>query len=403
MRLSKNSLILILCFLYAVGNLRAFLTADYKEEWGPLGSTGSSEWMGENGVFNKHLPSPPAASNLMSPNPMNFVDEPELRCALLFFGVPRLFRSTALPSIKQYILTPNSECDVFVHSFNISTLSVVRNNEENAPLSPWDLRLLVENSTEQLMIEDLKTFYARRNLTFFHLHHHKQWGESFGSTDNMVKAWHSIEGAWDLMEHYQLSHKLNYSRIGLFRLDVFYTHAINIRRPSETAVIPADFVWWQEKEEQCRTLVNDRGMYGDYGYAKIWATKRFPFAPEYTENHKNETIPEKGDNCAQGIHSESFLYELLNKFQVPYIEKEMCFFRLRANGVVLHEDCIIPGLDKTAKNSGYAAFVGFNREILSGLKCQSRRTKSLPIPCVEVQDSSYFYSLLGKIWKVLFG
>ena len=319
-------------------------------------------------------------------------------CALLFFGVPRLFRSTALPSIQRYMLTPNKECDVFVHSYNVTTLSVIRNNEANAELVPSDLYLLVNNDTDRILLEGMESFHAKRNLSFFHQHHHKGWGESFGSTDNMVKAWHSIQGVWDIMEHYQQTHNINYTRIGLFRLDVFYTHNIVIQDPSEKAVIPADFVWWSKKKKKSTHLVNDRGMYGNYEYARIWAAKRFAFAPEYIERQNNKSTSHK----LQGIHSESFIYELLNNYQVPYQEKEMCFFRLRANGVVLHEDCIVPGLTKSFKYAGYHSLVGFNEQMLRELKCKDKGSRSPPARlCVEHQQPSNSRTYFGKAWAVL--
>lgn len=321
-------------------------------------------------------------------------------CALLFFGVPRLFRSAAFPSIQRYILHPNKECNVFVHSFNISTLTVIRNDEHVASLFPADLNLLVHNDQERIQLESMETFYSKHNISFFRQHHHRGWGESFGSTENMVKAWHSIQGVWNIMKQYQLKHKIRYKRVGLFRCDVMYTHTISIQNPTERAVIPKDFVWYLKKKQDTR-LVNDRGMYGDYQYAEIWATKRFSFASTYVKRHSNESALSGVENTAQGIHSESFLYELLEYFRVPYEEKNMCFFRLRATGVVLHEDCIIPGLKHMPQNAGYRALEGFNRELVSRLKCKGKSSKSPIIPCTKHKmpsDNEVFFS---RAWDAL--
>jgi len=43
-------------------------------------------------------------------------------CAVLFFGVPRLFRLVAFSSNQKYILDVNAECDVFVHTYNVTKL-----------------------------------------------------------------------------------------------------------------------------------------------------------------------------------------------------------------------------------------------------------------------------------------
>jgi hypothetical protein len=55
----------------------------------------------------------------------------------------------------------------------------------------------------------------------------------------MVKLWHSIDGAWKLMENYARQTNQKYRRVGLFRLDIFYTHPIPIMsNDKEHAVVP---------------------------------------------------------------------------------------------------------------------------------------------------------------------
>ena len=305
------------------------------------------------------------------------------RCALLFFGVPRIFQSTAFPSIQRYILDPNKECDIFAHSYNISSLTVIRNDEKEAAIIPAELYLLVKNDTEKLHIENMESFYAERNLSFFRQHHHRGWGESIGSTDNMVKAWHSIEGVWNIMENYKKKYHKSYSRVGIFRSDLFYTHNISIQNPNEKAVLP-DFAWNQIKMRDMYNgaAVNDRGMYGNFEHAKIWATERFSFIPWYAWRHSSELTPIDSYNPGQGIHSESFMYELLKFFQVPYEEKALCFFRLRANRVVLSEDCIVPKLHQVAKQSGVSS-AEFNKQMLSHLMCKGSDSKVPAKPCLK--------------------
>ena len=55
-------------------------------------------------------------------------------CALLFFGLPKEFKSTVLPSIRTHVLAVNRGCDVCAHTYNLSETSNPRNGELHAPL-----------------------------------------------------------------------------------------------------------------------------------------------------------------------------------------------------------------------------------------------------------------------------
>jgi len=254
------------------------------------------------------------------------------KCALLFFGLPRLFRLVVFPSIERYILPFNSHCDIFIHTYNVTTISTVRSGEKNGTISPSDTYLLTNNT----FIESMGSFFSQRNLSEFRPYHSQDWGKCCENVDNLIKQWHSIEGVWKLMERH--GHKMKskdpnyhatdhyYERVGLFRSDVVYLSPINISHGD--AVVP-EFLWPEavakHKEDD---FVNDRMFYGKYDYAKVWATERFLFAKEYLK---------KPDD----IQGETFLKALLTKRKVPFEKRDICFWRARAGGKV-KVDCKAP-------------------------------------------------------------
>jgi hypothetical protein len=230
------------------------------------------------------------------------------RCALLFFGVPRGFRDYCLPSIRKFILDVNPGCDVYVHTYNISNLTSPRSREINAPIYPSDVLLLSPNMK---LVMDTDTL--GRNVTYYRRYYpqDKMWMYP-SSIDNMIKQWHSIERVWEVME----GSGVHYSRVGLFRLDVQYIEPIDIS--AGRAVVPGWQYYWG---------FNDRMFFGEYEYAKVWATRRFPQVETYAE----QSIGTKE------LHSETYLKWVMRN--VPITKTNKCFRRVRANGLVVKEDC----------------------------------------------------------------
>lgn len=70
------------------------------------------------------------------------------------------------------------------------------------------------------------------------------------TVDNIVKMWHSIERAWDLMEAHVQREGIQYTRVAMLRSDVVYMTPIDIwetermgvrDRTNNVAVIPGTF------------------------------------------------------------------------------------------------------------------------------------------------------------------
>ena len=137
--------------------------------------------------------------------------------------------------------------------------------------------------------------------------------------DNMVKQWHSIEQVWNLMEEAENKLNIHYERVGLFRSDVLYANPIDIMDGNDDAVTPMF----------ASSRANDRMFYGSYENARIWATIRFPSVECYRPSKKK-----------YGLHSEQFMKDqILASMNTRVVKKDICFFRVRATGLVMSDDC----------------------------------------------------------------
>jgi hypothetical protein len=236
-------------------------------------------------------------------------------CALLFFELPKQFRSTVLPSIRTHILASNAACAVYVHTYNVSMITTHRNGEHAAPIFAAEVRAFTSN----VIMDSMEAF--PHDLAWFRRHNHI-WQKA-ESMDNMVKQWHSIERVWGSMRAAEQRRGREYARVGLFRLDVVYKTDIRLD-DGERAVIP-DFGHWNNDPKRG---LNDRMFYGDRAYGEQWAMGRFSQVEAYVASHANT------------LHSESFMLYLMR--DVPITLKPICFWRVRANGHVNTGDCQPP-------------------------------------------------------------
>ena len=251
-------------------------------------------------------------------------------CALLFFGLARSFKAVAMPSILEHVVSVNSGCDLFAHTYNVSSTTNRNpiNKEINAPIFPDDVQLLSPRLT--LVTDTEQDFHRARNVThfrqFFPTGMQWIWPTAM---DSMIKQWHSIERVWGAMER----SGTRYERVGLFRLDVRYKDPIDIGHGA--AMVPAF-------HSELPRWVNDRMFFGEYRYARQWATGRFPHAEAYVV--ENNFM----------LHSEIFLGDLMK--DVPLAGYKVCFERLRAHGMVVKGDCTgeTPWLEAAYPGAGAA-------------------------------------------------
>jgi len=263
------------------------------------------------------------------------------KCALLFFGLVQEFEDYVYPSIEENILTPNPQCDVYLHTYNITSIPVNKRSQETGIQKPLNVsEALVLTTPDRIVFEDMDSFHEKRDefITRTRKNHHKKWGKCCTSHDNMIKQWNSIHGVWDLMRQHEVrllqgnENEKYYDQIGLFRSDAIYTEPIHIY--DDDAISPSFGQY---------NGYNDRLFYGKYKYAKIWASKRFHFATTFEETYMEHESVRKGKGKKrkqQGYHSESYLKHLMDHYRVPMKTKDICVWRVRSGPRIRIEDCI---------------------------------------------------------------
>lgn len=283
-------------------------------------------------------------------------------CALVFFGLPRSFRSIVLPSILQNVLRPNARyrCDVFVHYYNL-TFEQAGRSGDGGTLDPHEIRLLADaarrrNMTVKFAVTEEADFWMRYHdlLTRMRtakepdgkLRYHPWKEKSYHMTQaaNVIKMWHSIQEGFRLLQegHQGVDRHTPYRRVAVLRSDVLYLTPVDIwetgtrgvlDRRNRVAVIP-DFANFP---------VNDRMIYGPYEAVRIWATTRF----ETVEEHVQWTMQHKP---GYAMHSETFVEGLLQRIQQPSPDNDyrvdrhetICFLRVRADETIWVNDCSYP-------------------------------------------------------------
>jgi hypothetical protein len=228
----------------------------------------------------------------------------------LFFGLAKQFKTTVLPSIRQYVLSPNQGCDVYAHTYLLNETTNSRNGESHVALNTKELLLLAPNA----VLDTAADFRKARNVAAFRAYHPGGSWKYPESIDNMHMQWYSIERAWNAM----VASGKRYSRVGFFRVDVQYRSPVSIRDGAD-AVVP-DWGGWGG--------LNDRLFYGSFACAQIWATQRFPRVALFAAKSGGK------------VRSELFMKSLLRDVLVS--KEAICFFRVRAAGNVMTEDCNAP-------------------------------------------------------------
>mmetsp|Transcript_59 Transcript_59/g.63 ORF Transcript_59/g.63 Transcript_59/m.63 type:complete len:395 (+) Transcript_59:36-1220(+) len=295
------------------------------------------------------------------------------KCALLFFGLVKEFEHHVYPSIVKNILYPNPHCDVFLHTYNITSTPVNKRNLETnqSPLNVSEALLLT--SRDRIAFETEESFNAKRMdvMERTRKNYHRGWGGCCLSHDNMIKQWNSIQGVWDLMRKHEIQQLMPaasqplkakargtkndpsiedahyYDQIGLFRSDVLYTNPINIFDAKAAAPNFAR-----------NGGHNDRLFYGNYEFAKIWASQRFDFIDTFEQTYmKRYDVDFKSEKerilFKDGYHSETFVKLLLDHYKVPVTLKDICVWRIRSGSRVQVSDCrdmkefnTLSGIDK---------------------------------------------------------
>lgn len=283
--------------------------------------------------------------------------QPEIRCALLFFGLPRSYETIVLPSIVKHVLQVNMQCDVYAHAImrteedegrsgkggtiNTSALHLLKEkvhkmHNSSLPLSPPHVAISTETEDDfwRIRNESIQRYRTTKDSSGKLLYFPWKMHFTQETVDNIVRQWHSIESVWQLMEQHAEKLGVKYDSVGMFRSDVFFATPIDVNgknnngtlaNPNQTEAVYPGFALFP---------VNDRMIYGSYNAVKTWASQRF----ELLEKNAHK-IPGKA------LHPETFLHEILfptlrdggtNVTANP----DICFFRVRADESLWINDCL---------------------------------------------------------------
>ena len=296
------------------------------------------------------------------------------KCALLFFGLPRAFRTIVLPSIIENVLRPTAvaqyNCDVYAHYYRVDhekpgrghkggkieqdavqlLRQAVANVSATSPSERGGTAAAAAAPTVRIISDTDEQFWLQRNATVqkyrttmdnttgkYLYFPWKDRGYLYPlSLDNIVKQWHSVNAVFQDMEATcggQQQQQPCYERIAMLRLDVFYATPIDIYQIdskgtkdtlNQFAVLPAFG----------KHPVNDRMIYGPYQAVKIWATERFQRIEEHVRTYEP----------GYGMHSERFLnHSILPAMKQTGIRvrenPNICFMRVRADESIWTWDC----------------------------------------------------------------
>jgi hypothetical protein len=278
------------------------------------------------------------------------------RCAINLFVLPRSFQSLVLPSLVQNVLSPNSlyQCDYFVHYYFLTYEEAGRSGL-GGRIDPDEI-LLLEQAVRDVSPNSVISFRFDHEQAFWDKYQpfidkirtandtdgrylYFPWRDTSyvypQTLDNIVKMWHSIESAWEVMTKHELETSLRYDRVAVLRSDVVYVTPIDffqvnwrlINDSDRVAVVPAFG----------RYPVNDRMIVGPREAVEIWAAQRFNRLETHIkfvqENHPG-----------WGMHSERFIKWTINPAirdsNTTIVEDgNICFFRVRADETVKINDC----------------------------------------------------------------
>jgi hypothetical protein len=291
-----------------------------------------------------------------SPSNEEAISTKTAKCAINLFGLPRAFQSLVLPSLVKNVIQPNAihNCDYFVHYYNLTEETAGRSGG-GGRINPDEILLFkqaVQDVSPQSIVEfhydTEEAFWDRyqplinrirtTNATDGHYLYFPWRAKTYKhpiTTDNIIKMWHSIQSAWNLMMEHETLTSQPYTRVAMLRSDVVYMTPINVFEISRRKVLD------NEKAALVpafgRHPVSDRIIVGPRDAVKVWATERF----DRLETHVTFV---QEHNPGWGMHSEKFLnwtiFPAIRETGTSIVEDDyLCFFRARADETVWISDC----------------------------------------------------------------
>ena len=225
-----------------------------------------------------------------------------MKIGICFIGITRSLKYT-IESIEKNIFrilrNANIEFDIYMHTYNLESITNIRSCEINVPL----------NLNEHYFLNTLKKKIDNQNDVLTNIDNidlikniGDAWDDDYASVKNYICSLISQKKVLELLNN----NKNNYDIIIVARPDVFYL------QPLEISFL---FDIYNNKNENIIYVpnfhhshgINDRFAFGNYNAMKIYL-ERINYLSEYLINLKNE---EK-----KFVNGEIFLEYILTKFNI---------------------------------------------------------------------------------------
>jgi hypothetical protein len=238
--------------------------------------------------------------------------KPDLKVAVVFFGITRALRLT-LPAITDHLIAPARaiarEVRLFGHFFQQTEISNQRSGE-TGELDPEEYKLLALNAVELeapggcLDLYPMAEMQARGDI----------WGDDFASFRNLVHQLHSLKRATLLAEAFEPDIVI-FARPDLLYHDSMAEHLDFLARAHRQFVLVPDWSQWFGLNDRFALA---KGAEGIAAYGK--------------------RADRMGEYCARGkrLHSERFLKYALDGQRVRQVHLRAS--RVRSNGLQVLED-----------------------------------------------------------------
>ena len=259
---------------------------------------------------------------------------PGPRCALLLFGLPKFFRGRVLPLMTRKLIEQLPlPCDVFAHTYDLTTTTNPRNRERDCALDPSEVEAAAPlafelqsqdavDAAQQAALERLKRFGDA-------------WHNDFGSLRNVLREANSLARAYALMEAAEEQAGTRYGLVCCSRMDVLYVDklptdcAAELRRALDGADDPAvcfvpNFHEWRLSLNGISRTggMNDRFAIGTRAAMRAYAAERLDSFERFCEAKQ---LP---------LHTETFLQWHMRQKRADVRRMHFRLQRIRANGEV---------------------------------------------------------------------
>jgi hypothetical protein len=241
------------------------------------------------------------------------------RCALLLYGLPKYFRALSYPSIVEHIVRHlRMPVDIFAHTYDLRTTTNPRNGEAQCAIDPDEV---LACTPIEWRIESQDRVDADLDPLFNALcAYGDAWSNGFISLRNALRQYHSINGAYALMDaHVHAEHAGRpYEMVIASRMDMLYLDDLLLQKPGAHDIYLPDFHEFGG--------VNDRFAVGGPAAMRAYCTARLDWTVAFCAER------------ARSMHSESFLaWRLAAASTDEGIRVHKIRFRLRrirANGYI---------------------------------------------------------------------